>query len=227
MSFFQGEGPAHTITKVVFRSLQFVLGLTVAGIYGNYVHNQQAHNQPSDSAFVFAVVVGGASCITPIIYLIPRVKAYYAFPWDACLSVFWLAVFAKFASLFLNRNSSNPKDVYQGTNTQQMKNAVWIDLISLSLWALTAAYGTWVFLRNRRLTKNVDFGGAGTDYEHEVAMEKPQPAQYVYRAPSRYRKDPVSPLRQEEMYGDMSGPPSPIHSQPPPIRFSSKPNRRY
>ena len=80
--FLYGEGLAHTISKLFIRFLQFVLGLTVAGIYGNYVRNQSAHNQPSDPSFVFGLVVGGLSCVTAIVYSIPKVKAFYGFVWD-------------------------------------------------------------------------------------------------------------------------------------------------
>ena len=213
MSLFKGEGPAHTIGKIVLRSLQFVLGLTVAGIYGNHVRDQQSHKQPCDSSFVFAVVTGGASCITALIYIIPKVKAYYAFIWDWILTIFWLAVFGKFAALFLNRDPNNPKQVYESTNTQQMKNCVWIDLINLALWAFTALYGTVVFLQRRRAKKDVEAGGE--EQYSEMADEKPRMAKYGSRSQS-----PVSPLRPEEMHGALGGPVSPIVSRPPPIRWS-------
>ncbi|KAL9048748.1 MAG: hypothetical protein Q9162_007565 [Coniocarpon cinnabarinum] len=220
--FLQGEGTAHNISKLIVRFLQFVLGLTVAGIYGNHVHSQSSHNQASDSSFIFAVVVGGLTCVTTIAYSIPKVKVYYCFFWDWMLVIFWLALFGKFAGLFLNRNANNPKASFQGTNTQQMKNAVWVDLISLSLWVITAAYGTWVFLRRRKMTRDVEFGGAQSDFEQ--VQEKPQVAKYVPQPPTpSLHASPVSPLRPEDMRGPLGAPPSPMSSLPPAIPYASKP----
>ena len=143
-------------------SLQFVLALVVAGIYGNDMNNQLKNNQPANPAFTFTVVVAGLCCVSALAFNIPKIKAYYAFPWDWLMAVFWLAIFGKWAQVFLSRDPNNSKDDYDSTNTQQMKNMIWIDLINLSLWFMTALYGTLVFFRRRRQIKT-DYldGGAG------------------------------------------------------------------
>lgn len=178
MGFSSGDGVVHTIGKVIVRSLQFVLALTVAGIYGNHVDNQRKNNNPANPAFTFAVVVGGLSCTSAIIFNIPKVKAYHVFAWDWLMTIFWLAIFGKFAAVFLPLDPNNPKASYESTNTQQMKNVVWVDLINMFLWFITATYGTFLFVRHRRQSK-VEFVEEGQAPMREVGGE-PVPEQEAH-----------------------------------------------
>ena len=154
MGFFDGEGGLHKLGKIVIRSLQAILGLTVAGIYGNVLNNELKRHESPNPAFTFAVVVAGLSCISALLFNIPRIKSHYVFAWDWLLTIFWLAIFGKYAQVFLGRDPNNPKQKYEGTDTQQMKNVVWIDLINMFLWLATASYGTFTFIRRRKQAKN-------------------------------------------------------------------------
>ena len=119
--------------RIISRVLQFVLGLTAIGIYASDNFHNGAHQYTQS---LFAVTIGGLSTITTVIYLIPAVKSYLAFLWDALLFILWIAVFGTFAKLYLGKSG-------------EMHNSIWVDLANVFLWACTAVAGGLMFFRER------------------------------------------------------------------------------
>lgn len=72
---------AHTVA----RFLQFVFALAVLGLYGQDLNAARKHGVHSDSKWVYAVVVGAFSAVTSLVYLLPKIRSYWAFGWDAAL----------------------------------------------------------------------------------------------------------------------------------------------
>lgn len=58
-------------------------------------------------------------------------------------SILWVALFGIFGKLYIKKNAHHDSSV------QNMKNAVWVDLINMLLWLLSAAYGAVLFFKHR------------------------------------------------------------------------------
>ncbi len=92
------------------------------------------------------------SAITALIYavlpiLISSFTTAILFAWDAVLFILWVAVFGLFGALYINENARGDGGV------SRMKNAVWIDLINMLLWfvtAIVAAIGFWRWKKGGR-----------------------------------------------------------------------------
>lgn len=138
-------GVVGALVRLVLRFLQFVLAITVAGLYGVDLHHAHEKKAYTDGKWVFAEVVAGLSAFTCIIYGIPFIKSYWAFGWDWILFILWTALFGLFGSIFI-KDHPTPK---QGGQIR-MKHAVWVDLVNMLLWLITAIYGTVIFVRNRQ-----------------------------------------------------------------------------
>ncbi|KAI9788731.1 MAG: hypothetical protein M1816_006588 [Peltula sp. TS41687] len=131
------------ILRLCLRSLQFVMALAVAGLYGTDLNSARKHGVGGDPKWVYAVAVSGISALTCIVYMIPFVKSHLLFVWDAVLFILWVAVFGCFGKMYLH------EDPEGNAGVQRMKNAVWVDLINMLLWFTSAAVGAFIFLRAR------------------------------------------------------------------------------
>lgn len=139
-----GSGTFGLYLRIFTRLLQFVIGLTVCGLYGRDLHAAKQAGVYADSKWVYAVTVGGLSALTVLIYMIPLFKSATLFAWDWTLWLLWLVLFGIFGKMYISENAEGDAGV------QRMKNAVWVDLTALLLWTSTAAYGAVAFWRARR-----------------------------------------------------------------------------
>jgi hypothetical protein len=75
------------ILRLIARFLQFVLALTVAGLYGVDLQAAAKAHVYADSKWVYAEVVAGISCVTALVYMIPtpKIKPWFLFPLDALI----------------------------------------------------------------------------------------------------------------------------------------------
>lgn len=127
--------------RMVVRGLQFLLGIVIAGIYGDRVSGG-----PSSPAWVYGLAVAGVSCATAVAFAVAapfgavsaRCKTHRLFAWDLALFVLWVVAFGVFAGIFLHRDSEDP---YKGSSTAVEKAAMWIDLVNAVLWLVSGAYG--------------------------------------------------------------------------------------
>lgn len=78
-------GFAGFLVHTVIRFFQFVLALTVLGLYGQDIDGQRKYAGRADGRWVFAEVVAGLSAITALIFAVPFFKTYKAFGWDVLL----------------------------------------------------------------------------------------------------------------------------------------------
>ncbi|KAG6163756.1 hypothetical protein E4U11_001702 [Claviceps purpurea] len=102
----------------------FALALAVCGLYG-----QDLSSNHHNSKWVYAVVVGSLSAITCVIYFIPallRHSGIIGAGWNFILFILWIALFGVFGSLFIHENPEGNGGI------QRMKNAVWVDLVSVN-----------------------------------------------------------------------------------------------
>jgi len=71
--------------RFLVRFLQFIFALVVAGLYGFRLDNERNAEQYVSYQWVYAVVVGGLSAITCLVYMLPPIRSYLIFGWDAFL----------------------------------------------------------------------------------------------------------------------------------------------
>lgn len=137
-------GVVGALIRLVLRFLQFILGITVIGLYAVDLRKADKMDAYTDGKWVFAVVVGTLSAVTVLIYAIPFIKSYWAFGWDWLLFILWTALFGTFGSIFIK---AKPTPEQHGQI--RMKHAVWVDLVNMLLWLITAVYSTIIWWRNR------------------------------------------------------------------------------
>jgi hypothetical protein len=132
----------------VLRLLQLVLACAVIGLYGQYLRWANNAGEHADGRWIWAVVVGGLSALTAIIYAIPYFPLRFFFIWDVLLFFFWLIVFAIFANLYIHEDPEGNHHI------EQMRDAVWLDLVNWILWLISALVGFFYFwkYRNQRTT---------------------------------------------------------------------------
>ncbi|KAH0537420.1 hypothetical protein FGG08_005773 [Glutinoglossum americanum] len=160
-------GSVHIIPRAILRLLLFVFALAVCGLYGTDLSNAHEHGIGANPKWVcshkaaalvpvvgtrikfaditlkvYAVVVGGLSAVTSLIYGIPLVKSHFLFAWDAILFILWIAVFGIFGKMYIHEDPEGNADI------MRMKNAVWVDLVNAILWLISGIYGALSF-RNR------------------------------------------------------------------------------
>ncbi|PHH87033.1 hypothetical protein CDD83_9404 [Cordyceps sp. RAO-2017] len=141
-----------TASYLAFSGLYFVcfaLAVTVCGLYGRDLNRARLEHKYADSKWVYAVVVGGLSALTSLVYLIPLVfrrAGVAAVGWNFLLFVLWIAVFGLFGAMYIRERDEGDSDI------KRMKSAVWVDLVNALLWLISslAALGYWWKHRDTR-----------------------------------------------------------------------------
>jgi hypothetical protein len=152
-SQFTGAG-ACSLAKVfaegTLRFFQFVMALTVTGLYGVDLNYASQTNIQADPKWIYAEVTAGLSAITIMVYLfalfifkdcpLAHRTPYHLpfFVWECILCILWLTLFGIFGKIYI---SDDPTD---DSGIVRMKNAVWVDLTNLLLWVITV---TWYSVR--------------------------------------------------------------------------------
>lgn len=134
------------LPRLIVRAVQFALAVTVVGLYAHDIRTHAASSTSPDlppsfsvSQWGYAVAVGTLAAVTSLVYTVPFVKSSILFGWDAVMFVLWTAVFGLFARKFVHEEGAG-----------RMRSAVWIDLVNMLLWFVTAIVGAVLFFRNRR-----------------------------------------------------------------------------
>jgi len=142
------------IAHTVYRFFQFVLALTVCGLYGVDLHHANQQHKYSDGKWVFAEVVGALSAFTALLYMIPFTSRIpFAFAWDSILFILWISLFGLFGNLYIKANAQGDSGIIR------MKHAVWIDLVNALLW-LFSAIGMGIYWVKHRHTRSTWTGRA-------------------------------------------------------------------
>ncbi|KAI1771646.1 hypothetical protein F4818DRAFT_197667 [Hypoxylon cercidicola] len=131
----------------VLHFFQFILAVTVCGLYGVDLQRARSQGKYVDGNWVYAEVVGALAALTAILYLVPFILRFAAVTvWSFILFVLWIALFGLFGNMYIHEDPEGNSDI------QRMKNAVWVDLANALLWLIgfvaSAAY--WWTHRDRR-----------------------------------------------------------------------------
>jgi len=141
-------------TRMLIRLAQFGLAIAVAGLYGVDLHSAANAHVAENPSWVYAVAVAGMSAVTVLIYAAPVVKSQVFWFWDLLLFILWVAVFGRFATLYLHYTApaadKNSGASAEGPDPVRMHNAVWVDLANMCLWFVTGMYGALTFFLRRR-----------------------------------------------------------------------------
>jgi hypothetical protein len=141
-----GRSASKTLLDSVLRFFQFVMGLTVAGLYGVDLHNAHKAHAYADSKWVYAEVTAGLASLTALAYLLSpfmlkdrpiAVRSTLHLPifvWESILVLFWLTLFGIFGKMYISEDPEGDSGI------TRMKHAVWVDLTNLLLWVGTAMW---------------------------------------------------------------------------------------
>lgn len=126
-----------------------LFGIVVIGLYAQDLNHAHKEGKYSDGKWVFATVVGSLSAITALVYIIvlflaSNLSIALLFAWDFIIFVLWAAVFGIFGKMYIGTK------VEMEPGIQRMKNAVWIDLVNMLLWFISAVWGLVMFFVERR-----------------------------------------------------------------------------
>jgi hypothetical protein len=155
-------GAVGLIAHHLIRFIQFIIALSVIGLYAQDLTAAHKVGAYTDSNWAYAVVVGTFSAVAALAYFIPIVtRAFFRILWpiDVVLWILYLALFADFGSKYIKADPQNTGHG-DGPGIQRMKNAVWVDLVGMLLWFVTAVWGGISFCLGRRSGRTVHTGRA-------------------------------------------------------------------
>ncbi|KAF6239155.1 hypothetical protein HO173_003028 [Letharia columbiana] len=133
---------ALVIANLTLRFLQFIFAVAVLGLYGTELSDARKNHTGDYSKWSYAEVVGVLSAVTCLVYVLPKVKSWWAFGWDLVLFILWVAVFGVFGKIYIHAKPVNG-------GVKRMKNAVWVDLVNMLLWLVTAVVSVVIFFTMR------------------------------------------------------------------------------
>ena len=155
------RSPAKVFAEGILRFFQFVMALTVTGLYGVDLNHAQQKHVHANSKWIYAEVTAGLSAITAIVYLLAplmlkdRPLAHRtplhlpSLAWEFIICILWLTLFGVFGKMYIS------EDPVGDSGIVRMKHAVWVDLTNLLLWVITM---TWYCVRCSRTYKQTSAG---------------------------------------------------------------------
>jgi hypothetical protein len=142
-AFFKEQGFRGTIL-LMLRLFQVVMAITVIGLYAqDLVRAKKAHVY-YDAKWMYATIIGTLSTLWAVACMTPWVKAWFLFILDYLMFLLYLVAFGIFGKMYINEDPEGNKGIIR------MKHAVWILLVNLLLWFITATWGAVVFMRGRK-----------------------------------------------------------------------------
>jgi len=144
-----GGALLSTIFETGLRFLQLIFGVAIIGLYAQDIDKGRKAGAAADPRWIYATVVSTVASLSALIYMVLSVVMGRAlssirglhlptFIYDCILCILWLTLFGIFAKMYVPKNSAG------NNNIERMKHALWVDLINLGFWILTA---TWCGLR--------------------------------------------------------------------------------
>jgi hypothetical protein len=140
--------------RITLRFFQFVLGITIIGLYAQDISSARSAGKYVDSKWVWAVVCGTLGSLTSLLFMLPLIKAWFFFYVDAFVWLCYLIAFGIFGKMFIGERAQGDAGI------QRMKNGVWVLLTNMLLWFATAVLGAVVFWKSRK-ARTTHTGRAG------------------------------------------------------------------
>lgn len=153
--YWHNGGICGLITRTAFRTLQFVLAIIIAALYGVDLAQSTKTSTHASSEWIYAEVVACLSAITCIIHCFYTVTRVGWCTWDFVLFVLWMAQTGVFGNIYIS--SSVQKDYEQETSSlARMRAGVWISLVCMVLWLGTFILAVGWCIRTRKVVRRTD-----------------------------------------------------------------------
>jgi len=128
-------GKASRIGFFILHFFQFVLAITICGLYGVDLDAARKAGKYADGKWTFAEVVAVATTVSTFLLLIlfkwtQKIQHHPIFAWETLLFILWITVFAIFGTMYIKENPEGNADI------QRMKNAVWVVLAETLLFLI-------------------------------------------------------------------------------------------
>ncbi|KAF2469388.1 uncharacterized protein BDR25DRAFT_229148 [Lindgomyces ingoldianus] len=133
-----------SIARIITRLFQFVMGLTVIGLYAQDLVKAKSAHKYADPKWVYAVFCGAFGALTSVVFMLPLVKSWIFFGVDFLIFFFYMVLFGIFGKMYMQENPEGNKGIIR------MKRAAWIDMVNMLLWFGTAVWGLCMFFRARK-----------------------------------------------------------------------------
>lgn len=146
-----------TISRVL-RALQLIFAAVVAGLYGTdlaHFTNTHAH---ADAEWIYAEFVAAVSAVTSLIFILVSSIHVAWSVLDMTIFVLWLAQVGVFGTIFYP--TVRPEYTGSTTSVSRMRAAVWVDLVNMVLWLLTAVLRVARSIRARKESRKASKGNA-------------------------------------------------------------------
>ncbi|KAF2646336.1 hypothetical protein P280DRAFT_464589 [Massarina eburnea CBS 473.64] len=137
------------ILRLIARFFQFVLGITIIGLYAIDLDRAHKAGVGYDSKWMYATVVGTLSAFIALVFMLPLVKAWFFFYVDLLIFILYLTAFGIFGKMYIKEDPEGNKGIIR------MKRAVWIQLVNMILWFGTAGYGAIIFWKERKASTSL------------------------------------------------------------------------
>lgn len=142
------------ILSFIFRLAELAFAAIVAGITGQYLHQNHAASSWSMGRWIYTEVVAGLSIFFAIIWLFPFSGSFIHWPTDLVLSIAWFVSFGLLVNLIGNScgyvfdwNNVSPG----GDQCGKFKADIAFAFLSAICWLISAILGI-LWVRNRTAT---------------------------------------------------------------------------
>lgn len=157
--YWHNGGICGLISRTALRTLQFVLAITIAALYGVDLQHWTKTSTHASSEWIYAEVVACLSALTCIIHCFATVTRVGWCCWDFVVFVLWMAQTGVFANIYI---SSGVRKEYENATTslERMQAGVWISLVCMVLWLGTFVLAIGWCVRTRKVVRKTDQFGS-------------------------------------------------------------------
>lgn len=163
------------------RFVQFVLGITVIGLYGKDVRHDHEVEHSWNAKWVFGLIVSFFATVTAAAHLIlpfcmSRTSTFASaklklpqFVWEFILCILWVTLFGIFGRMYIgvypdsekskraDSDDTSTSSLGDASKIDRMRHAVWFDLTNLVLWVVTTSWVLLTYLKSRRANAVPEF----------------------------------------------------------------------
>jgi hypothetical protein len=79
--------------QVALRTFQLICSVIVLGILARFVHRVSAAGALRDGRIIYGLIVASISSLFALVFIVPLLYSFLAFPFDFALFVMWLVLF--------------------------------------------------------------------------------------------------------------------------------------
>ena len=145
----------YKLYAAVIRLVQFCLALAVIGLYAPYLSRAHEQHKYYDPRWMYATIVGAATGLTALVLIVFTllnrftriaipVHIVFLLFWDSFMALNWVCVTGIFGVMYGRTKAEGDKAI------EEMKNAVWVDLVEMLLFFVTIAVAASQIHRARR-----------------------------------------------------------------------------